>query len=370
MAIKVLHRSLANQDQIVKRFLMEARAASMIRHPSIVDVTDFGQLPDGCSFFVMEFLDGPNLGDVIADLGALPLYRSVNILKQVCRALGACHAKGIAHRDLKPENIVLLQREGHRDLVALSPERKSPVVRSEKHYAHVKILDFGVAKIQEATAALDYESRSKGMVFGSPYYVSPEQAIGESGDYRSDIYSLGIIFFEMLTGEVPFEAASAQEIMVMHTRNPVPSVRAIRADLKLPPEADFLIEKATQKSPRDRHRSSADFLRELDNCFGDVIYGRDIDRYLEVTGSRIEPPVATKGTVGIRTVTPRQLQVNEELTDLFMGRYESPSAITETTYEAINPAPPRPPRTQAKSQTDQAAVKAELDGLFPTSEDD
>jgi len=388
VAIKVLRQALAKQEQVVKRFLMEARAASMLRHANIVDVTDFGQLPDGCSFFVMEFLDGPDLAKVIAKDGRLPLYRAVNILTQVSRALLACHVKGIAHRDLKPENIILLAREGRRDIIKLPSEPSAEaVVEPEGHYDEVKILDFGIAKIQETTAALDHESMTKGLVFGSPYYVSPEQASGKPGDHRSDIYALGVIFFEMLTGDVPFGGNTAEDIMRKHLRYPVPSMAERRPDLNIPPEAQQLVQRAMAKKSQDRHRSAAIFLEELSNCFGDVIYGRDIDRYVKAKKKGTLSPGEFKRKKK-RTLTPGELkprkppplasqekEVQEELGDLFAGSYEDQRPITSTTLEAIvrdrsAPAPAPGPKTenQDENQTDPDAVASELEGLFPSDD--
>jgi len=361
VAIKVLRLNLAKEKQVVERFLMEAQAASMIRHNNIVDVTDFGELPDGCSFFVMEFLDGRNLALEIAREDHLPLYRSVTILTQVCQALHACHSKGIAHRDLKPENIVLLRKDGRRDLVTVprSPDAE-PTVRREGFYDEVKILDFGIAKIQQMTAALDHETQSKGVVFGSPYYLSPEQARGDPGDHRSDIYAMGIIFYEMLTGDIPFDGETPQEIMAKHVMEPVPSMRARRPELEIPPEADLLVTRAAAKKPTDRHRSAAVFLEELRSCFGDVIYGRDIDRFLKVRRQQTIPRWRSSDDDALeRRLTPRKIQINAELEGLFNKSYEQASPVTESTLDEIRAIDPR-----RRPRPDQDEVRAELDGLF------
>ncbi len=362
IAIKVLRPNLAQEKQVVERFLMEARAASMIRHNSIVDVTDFGELPDGCAFIVMEFLDGPNLSKVIAREDHLPLYRAVTVLTQVCQALDACHSKGIAHRDLKPENIVLLRREGRRDLVTVPRvPQTDPVVRREDFYDEVKILDFGIAKIQQMTAALDHETKAKGMVFGSPYYLSPEQAKGEPGDHHSDIYSIGVIFYEMLTGEIPFDGDTAQEILSKHVQEPMPSIRSCRPDLDLPAEADQLVARATAKNPRERHRSAEAFGDELRDCFGDVVYGRDIDRLLKVRRRDTvllwqAPPV--ENTLE-RRLTPRGIRINTELEGLFNESFEQPNPVTPATLNEI-----RAVQKRRSPGSDKATLRADLDDLF------
>jgi serine/threonine protein kinase len=423
VALKVLHPRLTRLPQVVDRFLIEARAASMIRHPNIVDVTDFGELPDGRPFFVMEYLEGLNLEQTITREGQLPLYRAVNILRQVSRALYACHQQGVVHRDLKPENIVLLRREGNRDLVELPTDSAmDPTVRKEDFWDEVRILDFGVAQIQEMTASLDAETREQGIVFGSPYYVSPEQATGKTGDHRSDIYALGVMFFEMLTGKVPFDGETAQQIMTQHTQVPPPSLRQVRPDLELPAEAEALVQRSMAKRPQDRHRSAAHFFEDLSQCFGDVIYGRDIQRYLAVERRRTRQigsdprqalgrpgkgapatsapftehgaagraptgagPSADSDTVagadtgagaGSRTGAEtgagagspgRRLhgekkhgRLSEQLDELFRGKYEPPRPVTENTLEAIRTRS----RQRQRRTPDPLAVREELKGLF------
>ncbi len=388
VALKVLHPRLARIEQVVDRFLIEARAASMIRHRNIVDVTDFGELPDRRPFFVMEFLEGPNLEQEISRHGSLPLFRTVSILSQAARALHACHQRGVVHRDLKPENIVLLSREGNRELVELPADPSiNPTVRKEGQWDEVRILDFGVARIQEMTAALDAETREQGIVFGSPYYVSPEQSVGETGDHRSDIYALGVIFFEMLTGQVPFDGETAQEIMTHHTTTPPPDLRTTRPDLDLPEEAETLVQRSLAKRPQDRHRSAARFYEDLTRCFGDVIYGRDIDRFLEVRRNRTQrmasaspsqvmrrlgdrpaptaagdpkdssAPAASAPPAGAPAPPPA---VSEQLEELFRGKYEPPRPVTQSTLEAIEKR--SAPRKQPAP--DPQAVREELKGLF------
>ncbi len=366
VAIKVLRSQLAGDRQVIDRFLMEARAASMIRHNNIVDVTDFGKLPDGCSFFVMEFLDGPSLAKEIASGSEIPLYRAVNILTQVCQALHACHEKGIAHRDLKPENIILLRRDGRRDLVTVPRvPADEPVVQREGFYDEVKILDFGIAKIQQVTARLDYETKAKGLVFGSPYYLSPEQARGDPGDHRSDIYSMGIIFYEMLTGEVPFDGDTATEIMGKHVMDPLPSMRATRPDLSIPPEAELLVHRATAKNPMDRHHSALAFLDDLRHCFGEVIYGRDMDRFLKVKRQRTIPRWHTEPPEqGLqRRLTPRQIEINRELQGLFSKAYEPSNPSGEEADPIVATT------ARADERPDKDAVAAELEGLFSGEEE-
>ena len=180
VALKVLHPSYSRMPDLVERFRREARAASKIGHPNIVDVTDFGATADGSVYFVMEYLEGVELGSVIEREGALDVARALRITGQICRALSAAHREGIIHRDLKPENIFLITRDGEADVV--------------------KVLDFGIAKTTEAEAARERRLTSPGMAMGTPEYMAPEQAAGRPADARTDIYSLGAIMYEMVTG--------------------------------------------------------------------------------------------------------------------------------------------------------------------------
>ena len=185
VAVKILHPQFARYQEAIHRFLREARAASAINHPNIVDVTDFGILTDGPVYFVMEFLEGKSLEDVIEREGAVELYCALNIANQIALALEAAHSHGIIHRDLKPDNIMLLKRPGRRDLVRMSPDQ-SWITEREESYDFVKILDFGIAKslIPDELSA----ETVQGAVFGTPEYMSPEAARGEEVDLRADVY--------------------------------------------------------------------------------------------------------------------------------------------------------------------------------------
>jgi serine/threonine-protein kinase len=294
VALKILKKEFQSHDQLVRRFLMEARAASMIHHPNIVDVTDFGVTVDGCSYCAMEYLEGPNLAEVMELQGAIPLYRIVNILTQACRALAAAHAVEIVHRDLKPENLVLLQKEGRRQIVKMPiTENEDWAIEREPAWDSVKILDFGVAQVQQVTATLDQQTKSEGIVFGSPDYISPEQALGKNADHRSDIYSLGIIFYEMLTGEVPFQGDTAREVMTHHVRTPPTPPSRLRPDLSIPLEADELALRALAKKPEQRLQSMDEFISALRHCHGPTMYRRDLKdalRKFRRTGRRVPIP--------------------------------------------------------------------------------
>src|SRR4051794_39249636 len=184
LALKFLHAELGRLEEVARRFEREAEAAARLDHPNIVAVTDFGRTVDGMLFLVMELLQGQSLTATIRPDGAgrpMPVERALHIERQILRALEHAHASGIVHRDLKPDNIMLVVRDGERDVV--------------------KLLDFGIAKITAPQDGAPGEALTQaGVVFGTPEYLSPEQAMGEDADQRADLYSAGIVLYEMLTG--------------------------------------------------------------------------------------------------------------------------------------------------------------------------
>ncbi len=242
VALKVLNPEYATKQDLRERFLQEARAASKINHEHIVDITDFGTTDAGTVFFAMEFLEGHDLGTILSREGALPWERAREIGVQVARALAAAHSKGIIHRDLKPENIFLIEREGRKDFV--------------------KVVDFGIAKL----IGLDESARKltkTGMIFGTPDYMSPEQATGRPLDQRADIYSLGVILYEMVAGRVPFDAPSFMAILTKHMfEEPVPPSLAA-PEIGIDAAVDALILKALAKEPDERYQSMSEFAEAM-----------------------------------------------------------------------------------------------------------
>jgi serine/threonine protein kinase len=273
VALKILREDYTRKQDVVERFKQEARSASIIGHPNIIDVTDFGYTHNGRVFFVMEYLDGEDLATILENERTISFRRAVKIARQVCNALTAAHDKGIIHRDMKPENI-FLQKAGTKD---------------EK----VKILDFGIAKM----SILDQEGRKltkTGIVFGTPEYMSPEQAAGKPVDRRIDIYSLGIILFEMLTGKVPFTGDTFMAILSKHIFEKVPSLKESARNLAIPLTLESVIYKCLDKEP-DRRFQSADELRDALDAIS-----RDEDITLEVIEPvpvRHAPAATTPGPV-------------------------------------------------------------------------
>jgi eukaryotic-like serine/threonine-protein kinase len=237
VAIKVLHPSLAADDKIVQRFTREAKASSRISHPHALNVTDFGESEDGVVFLVMEYLRGETLKDIIRRDGPMPLARASEIIRQVAGALSAAHSEGIVHRDLKSDNIMLDEFGVQKDWA--------------------KVLDFGIAKVKEPEGKTNPALTAPNLVIGTPQYMSPEQCSHSSDiDSRSDIYSLGIILYEMLTGHVPFTGDSPTAIMMKHLQDEPPSVLTERPDL--PAQVDEIIQRAMAKRPEDRFESATD----------------------------------------------------------------------------------------------------------------
>ncbi|AEP11534.1 MULTISPECIES: protein kinase domain-containing protein [Chloracidobacterium] len=241
-AVKILHAELAAQRRAVKRFQKEAQAASRIDHANVIQVTDFGTSEEGYVYLVMEYLEGSTLKRAIQTDGPFTLERTVHIVRQIGDALDAAHAQNVIHRDLKPENIMLLPTE-------------------EAERERVKVLDFGIAKVQEDTTD-SAPLTAQNMVMGTPQYMSPEQAKGLELDARSDIYSLGIITYEMLTGKTPFHGGPSKVILSKHANEIPPSPRRLRPDLSA--HVERVIMRALEKSPLRRQQSGSEFARELE----------------------------------------------------------------------------------------------------------
>jgi len=298
VAIKVLHDRFAKQTESIEQFLLEAKAASRIRHPNIIDVTDIGTTEDGMVFMVMEYLEGENLEDRLRRVGRLPLFDAVNILRQVARGLGAAHELGIVHRDLKPANIFLVSREGRRRVVRrlTDPSDNDGArfeVEPEGTYDVAKLLDFGVAKFLNLGPSA---ATRAGVVCGTPYYLSPEQAQEQPADARSDIYALGAVFYETITGVVPFTGRSLLEILTGHVTGTVipPSERA--PDAGIDARTDAVVLKCLAKDPEERFASADDFIDALRDCVGDRAFLRDAERLpgireagFDLTESRLDP---------------------------------------------------------------------------------
>lgn len=240
VAMKVLRADLARDIEATERFLNEAKAASSVGNPHIIDISDFGQFADGATYFVMEYLDGVPLSAVLKGSGAQPLPRLISIAAQLAEGLLAAHTAHIVHRDLKPDNIFLVKRGQNKDFV--------------------KILDFGIAKVSNAEGRLT----RAGAVFGTPHYMSPEQAAGSTVDHRGDIYAFGVILYELASGRVPFDADNFMGILTQHIyKQPLPLRALVPRPEGVPPGLEAIILKCLSKRPDQRFQSMQEVLDDL-----------------------------------------------------------------------------------------------------------
>jgi serine/threonine protein kinase len=242
VAVKILHTKLTDRKDLASRFRREARALSHLSHPNTVKVMMYGELDNGALYIVMEYLEGRNLHQIIKREGPMPLERAIPVLLQVCGALQEAHELGIVHRDIKPENIFLTKSAGMEDFA--------------------KVLDFGLAKVTERELRPgSIMLTQEGMVFGTPEFMSPEQAQGLVLDARSDIYSLAVILYEALTGKLPFEGKTPMEYIQLHVSSPtrcgpLPSARR-RLQRRLPgPAEDGTSRRPFRTGPRSRIRQA------------------------------------------------------------------------------------------------------------------
>ena len=235
VAIKLIHSYLASREGFIERFQREAQLVAALRHPNIVQVYDL-ETQAGVFYMVMEFIDGVTLGAQLEQMHAqgnlFPLKQAINLLLDLCSALAYAHAQGMIHRDVKPGNVMFTSKG-------------QPV-----------LTDFGLAKIVGGTT-----NTASGLVVGTPAYMSPEQAYGQSGDARSDIYALGVMLFELATGRLPFEGDTPLSIILKQVNQPLPSAKQINPGL---PEAiEQIIDKATAKKPEERYQTCAELAATL-----------------------------------------------------------------------------------------------------------
>ncbi len=242
VAIKTLHTELINDAQLVARFHRECETVIDLHHPNTVQFYDFGELEDKTLFIVMEYILGEDLAHTL-QRGAIEAERADRLLIQICGSLFEAHNMGIVHRDLKPENVLLTQRGGQKDFV--------------------KVLDFGIAKRSEAEDESQAKLTKQGMVLGTPPYMSPEQFSGQTLDARSDIYSLGVMTYEMLTGHLPFEARTPWEWATKHLTAPPTPLETYPATAQLLPRKKLAIMRALAKNRDDRHATVMEFLNDF-----------------------------------------------------------------------------------------------------------
>jgi len=274
VAVKVLHREMAGDSEVVGRFLNEARAMGTIGHPNIVACTDFGELPGHLPYLVLEYLEGKTLGEEVAASGAFPVVRALRIAAQVASALEAAHARGVIHRDLTSGNVFLTKTDGEVD--------------------HAKVLDFGISKFLTATEVSPKTRR--GFTMGTPEFMAPEQITHpDVVDERADVYALGVIIYHMLAGKTPFGGVAVQTLFLQVVNELPPHIE--RTDI--PPEVLALLDKALSKNPADRFANMREMGQELELLapapMQSGVYSGRVDA---ITGAR-----AGTGPIALRPTT-------------------------------------------------------------------
>jgi len=321
VAIKVLHSFIGAAGSALDRFLREAQAASRLRNPHIITIWESGVTEDGQPYFVMDYLEGMTLGHLIREKGHIEPKRVLSILRQTCKALIEAHRLGITHRDLKPENIIL-QESGQGD-------------------DYVKLLDFGIADSPQHTM-LTYKLEKPRTVSGSPAYMSPEQCQGFELDGRSDIYSLAIVIFEMLTGTRPFRQSEDVNVMVLHVSEPPMTLSEARPDLNFPPAIENVIARALSKQPAQRQATIQDFFLELEKAWEDFglqpIAGKSVNP-ASITLNKLQDVATTassnqKSGVDANTVETEVARVNSYSVNQ-PGVLGLPPARMSSTYDKI-----------------------------------
>ena len=327
VAVKVLLEKFLENQELVARLLQEARLASSIGHENIVDVTDYGTTNDGRAFVVMEFLDGEALAQLVIRDAPLPVERSLSILRQVCSALSAAHAKGIVHRDVKPENIYLVRR-GEVDFV--------------------KVVDFGVSKaVQVREEGPDWQRLTRtGTVLGTPLYMSPEQARGgEDVDHRTDIWGAGLMLYECLTGEVPFRANNYLGVISqVITQETVPPSQ-LRPELGIPAAVDRVVMRALEKDRDRRYQQMADFEHDLERLLaGDsTVALREVPGPSEApAGHPLRWPLAALGVLALGVAIAVALVGGGRQAQSPVAPAPSKPAVTVTPSVAAPAAHPAP----------------------------
>jgi len=242
IAIKVLLRELTENETVLRRFHLEALAVSKLKHPNTIQIFDFGETEDGLLYIAMELLEGRPLAKVLTDDKQVSVERSLHIMEQTAKSLREAHSKGIVHRDLKPDNIFLQS------------------VGEDGDFA--KVLDFGVAKVAEGDGQNKTLTKA-GSIFGTPKYMSPEQSRGGDIDARSDIYAMGIILYELLTGRVPFNAENPLGILIKHLQEAPPPFQQVRPDLVIPEQVERFVHRMLAKQTELRPQTAEAVIREI-----------------------------------------------------------------------------------------------------------
>ncbi len=338
VAMKVLRSDLARDKEVTERFLNEAKSASAIGNAHIIDISDFGQFTDGSTYFVMEYLEGIPLSKLVDDRTPVAVPRILDIARQLAEGLSAAHAAGIVHRDLKPDNIYLIERGNTKDFI--------------------KILDFGIAKV---TTTGEGKLTRAGAVFGTPHYMSPEQAAGAPVDHRGDIYSFGVILYELASGKVPFDADNFMGILTQHMyKAPVPIRALVPAPQEVPPGLEAIVLKCLSKRPEQRYESMMELVADLDKLKAGAIpnavpemmnrsggFNVPADYFKKGAGMPAPVPASPFGVGSVRSKWPLIAGAAGVLTAIVIvisifaasGRSEATTPSAEPTAENTAPTP-------------------------------
>jgi serine/threonine-protein kinase len=366
VAVKILHRELSANAQLVARFTREAKVASRLQHPNVVQVLLAGQLPDGALYMVMEYLDGLSLQSALAAAGgALPLPRALHIALQLCEAVGEAHAQGIVHRDLKPENVMLVRRGADHDFV--------------------KVLDFGIARFNWGEQSI---ATAAGLIFGTARYISPEGAQGNAVGPASDVYAIGTMLYQMLAGRTPFDGDQAVGVLVQQIHDPAPPLRSIPRAAYVPEPIADVVMASLAKDPASREPDA----RSLGQAIFDAARraGLSPDEFSrpmlrrQPSAMQLPPVERTKqldlpadlrermtpsdnvnvDVVGQRPTTAAT--VKWEPPAEFQARLAQATADQPTVVEA-SPSAPASPRTRVPSTVDATIDDMTVDAIRPES---
>ena len=283
-AVKVMNPAMVNDADAISRFNREAANASKISHANVAAVYDFGETPDGLIYLAMEFVEGPPLTKLIEEHGALPPLRAADIARQAADALAVAHDMGIVHRDLKPDNIMLAKNRDGTDCV--------------------KVVDFGIAKVANNESQ---KVTRTGLVVGTPEYMSPEQLAGDKLDGRSDIYSLGLVAFAMMTGKLPFPGETVQESMIARLTDEPKRLVEMKADVNWPASVQSVMDKALQRDADLRYSSASEFGRDLYSAVAAMPESADTNAFTAVMNRLSAPEAPPPAVPAPRTSATRTL---------------------------------------------------------------
>lgn len=284
VALKLLHPELSDDEEVLARFKREAEAAAHIEHPNVATATDFGKTEDGAFYLVLEYVEGTSLRKALEG-GALPAARALHIARQIALALERAHAAGIVHRDLKPENVMLVTKGEDADFV--------------------KVLDFGIARFDPAShrsGAAAQPLTRHGTILGTPEYMSPEQGVGDPAGPPADLYSVGVMLYEMLTGKHPFDATEPMELMSMHILTPVPAMSARAPDVRVEPAVEEIVKKLLEKEPQNRLGNARELVEAIEKVESATTTSPNVDAFAQTSFGL---PAATGLTLPAKTEQPK-----------------------------------------------------------------